>query len=48
MGNFDHPNVVSLLGICFKEKPHFIVLEYMEGGELKQFLRDIRPTEVWS
>eukprot|EP00057_Strongylocentrotus_purpuratus_P000758 XP_001182644.2 PREDICTED: leukocyte tyrosine kinase receptor [Strongylocentrotus purpuratus] len=45
MGNFDHPNVVSLLGICFKEKPHFIVLEYMEGGELKQFLRDIRPTE---
>nr|XP_054758504.1 leukocyte tyrosine kinase receptor-like [Lytechinus pictus] len=45
MGNFEHPNVVSLLGVCFKEKPHFIVLEYMEGGELKQFLRDIRPTE---
>ncbi|XP_038071785.1 ALK tyrosine kinase receptor-like [Patiria miniata] len=43
MGNFDHANIVSLKGVCFTQAPRFILLEFMAGGELKQFLRDSRP-----
>ncbi|XP_033627118.1 ALK tyrosine kinase receptor-like [Asterias rubens] len=43
MGNFRHPNIVSLKGVCFTQAPRFILLEYMAGGELRQFLRDSRP-----
>ncbi|XP_022083158.1 ALK tyrosine kinase receptor-like isoform X2 [Acanthaster planci] len=43
MGNFDHPYIVSLKGVCFTQAPRFILLEYMAGGELKQFLRESRP-----
>ena len=46
MGNFDHPNIVSLKGVCFTQAPRFILLEFMAGGELKQFLRDSRPRQV--
>ena len=46
MGNFDHPNIVSLMGVSFCQHPRFIVLEYMAGGELKVFLRESRPMDV--
>ena len=46
MGNFRHPNIVSLKGVCFTQAPRFILLEYMAGGELRQFLRDSRPRKV--
>ena len=46
MGNFDHPNIVSLTGVCFIQHPRFILLEYMAGGELKVFLRESRPHDV--
>ena len=46
MGNFDHPNIVSLTGVCFSQHPRFILLEYMAGGELKVFLRESRPHDV--
>lgn len=31
--NFDHPNLVKLLGICLKQ-PIKIVTEYMKHGEI--------------
>ena len=40
MTKFNHPHIVRLLGVCFKETPSFIVLEHMSGGDLKQYLRD--------
>ncbi|ESO83864.1 hypothetical protein LOTGIDRAFT_132698 [Lottia gigantea] len=39
-----HPNVVSYLGYCKSlDQPTFIILEYISGGNLIQFLRDRRP-----
>uniref|UniRef100_A0A1I8Q124 Tyrosine-protein kinase receptor n=1 Tax=Stomoxys calcitrans TaxID=35570 RepID=A0A1I8Q124_STOCA len=44
MANFDHPNIVRLIGVCFDSHPKFIVLELLEGGDLKNFLREVRQT----
>ncbi|XP_033102802.1 ALK tyrosine kinase receptor-like [Anneissia japonica] len=45
MNNFNHPNIVKFIGVCFTQHPRFIILELMAGGELKQFLRDNRPVQ---
>ena len=34
-----HPNLVQLLGVCTRELPFFIVTEYMEKGNLLDYLR---------
>ncbi|TNN61326.1 Inactive tyrosine-protein kinase 7 [Liparis tanakae] len=34
-----HPNVVRLLGLCREAEPHYMMLEYYDLGDLKQFLR---------
>uniref|UniRef100_A0A1A7WXT3 Inactive tyrosine-protein kinase 7 n=1 Tax=Iconisemion striatum TaxID=60296 RepID=A0A1A7WXT3_9TELE len=34
-----HPNVVRLLGLCREAEPHYMILEYYDLGDLKQFLR---------
>ena len=39
MSRLDHPNIVRLLGICVTDMP-FIMMEYMENGDLNQFLQD--------
>ncbi|KAM9810095.1 inactive tyrosine-protein kinase 7 isoform 2-T2 [Syngnathus typhle] len=38
-GKLNHPNVVRLLGLCREVEPHYMVLEYYDLGDLKQFLR---------
>lgn len=43
LSNFHHENIVSLFGVCFEQQPRLIVLEYLEGGDLKNFLRESRP-----
>lgn len=30
-------------GVSFDQQPKYIVLEYLEGGDLKNFLRESRP-----
>ncbi|KAM9476533.1 inactive tyrosine-protein kinase 7 isoform 1-T1 [Clarias gariepinus] len=35
----NHTNVVRLLGLCKDTEPHYMVLEYIDLGDLKQFLR---------
>ncbi|XP_067381849.1 inactive tyrosine-protein kinase 7 isoform X3 [Channa argus] len=35
----NHPNVVRLLGLCREAEPHYMILEYYDLGDLKQFLR---------
>eukprot|EP00095_Tigriopus_kingsejongensis_P006584 maker-scaffold445_size168248-snap-gene-0.27 protein:Tk06584 transcript:maker-scaffold445_size168248-snap-gene-0.27-mRNA-1 annotation:"hypothetical protein DAPPUDRAFT_60789" len=37
-----HPNVVSLLGCCTEKDPIFIIIEYVNGGTLQEFLRTSR------
>ncbi|XP_019951254.2 inactive tyrosine-protein kinase 7 [Paralichthys olivaceus] len=34
-----HPNVVRLLGLCREAEPHYMILEYYDLGDLKQYLR---------
>lgn len=33
-----HRNIVQLLGVCFEDKPLYIVMELCQGGNLKDFL----------
>ena len=37
-----HPNIVRLIGINFDRKPALMVLEYLQNGDLKTFLRNHR------
>ena len=45
MSHLKHENVVRLLGIC-NEQPKLMVVEYMENGDLHQFLRKRKPCEM--
>uniref|UniRef100_A0A8C3F6T7 Inactive tyrosine-protein kinase 7 n=1 Tax=Chrysemys picta bellii TaxID=8478 RepID=A0A8C3F6T7_CHRPI len=38
-GKLSHPNVGRLLGLCREAEPHYMILEYVDLGDLKQFLR---------
>ncbi len=40
-----NPHVIELLAVCFRGDPMLIVLEFMSNGDLKSFLRRVRPTE---
>ncbi|KAH9496200.1 Inactive tyrosine-protein kinase 7 [Bulinus truncatus] len=34
----EHPNIVRLLGVCREAEPMFMITEYCDWGDLKQFL----------
>ncbi|XP_065074260.1 tyrosine-protein kinase Fer isoform X2 [Ochlerotatus camptorhynchus] len=36
---YDHPNIVKLIGICVQKQPIMIVMELVSGGSLLMFLR---------
>ncbi len=38
MFSFDHPNIVKILGVCIEDMPCYLVFEYMDRGDLAQFL----------
>ena len=38
---FNHLNVLSLLAVCTKDNPRYMVFEYLEYGTLKNFLQSI-------
>eukprot|EP00049_Salpingoeca_infusionum_P017950 m.355097 g.355097 ORF g.355097 m.355097 type:complete len:2186 (+) comp17178_c0_seq1:509-7066(+) len=38
MAALEHPNIVSIVGVCTKELPIMAVLEFLEGGDLRDFL----------
>uniref|UniRef100_A0A914Q045 receptor protein-tyrosine kinase n=1 Tax=Panagrolaimus davidi TaxID=227884 RepID=A0A914Q045_9BILA len=40
MGQFDHENVIHLIGVVTKSEPVMIITEYMLNGALDKFLRD--------
>ncbi|XP_042320509.1 inactive tyrosine-protein kinase 7 [Sceloporus undulatus] len=44
-GKLNHSNVVRLLGLCREAEPHYMILEYVDLGDLKQFLRISRTKD---
>lgn len=38
---YSHPNVLSLLGVCNKEEPYYMIFENLEFGTLKHFLHTL-------
>ncbi|XP_019850411.1 PREDICTED: uncharacterized protein LOC100638128 isoform X2 [Amphimedon queenslandica] len=43
MGQFHHPNVVKLYGMVTIEEPMMIVLEFMNNGDMKNYLHTLQP-----
>ena len=39
MKDLDHPNIVQLLGIVSRERPVWIVLEFLQHGDVLSYLR---------
>ena len=44
LADFDHPNIVKLLGVCAIGKPMCLLLEYMGLSDLNEFLRSCSPS----
>uniref|UniRef100_A0A8C6TKW5 Tyrosine-protein kinase n=1 Tax=Neogobius melanostomus TaxID=47308 RepID=A0A8C6TKW5_9GOBI len=36
---YDHPNIVKLIGVCTQRQPIYIVMELISGGDFLSFLR---------
>ncbi|XP_006629143.1 tyrosine-protein kinase Fes/Fps [Lepisosteus oculatus] len=36
---YDHPNIVKLIGVCTQKQPIYIVMELVQGGDFLSFLR---------
>ena len=41
---YDHPNIVKLIGIAADCDPFYVVMELMPGGDFRSFLRKQGPT----
>ncbi|VDK60454.1 unnamed protein product [Gongylonema pulchrum] len=39
MKDLHHPNLVQLMGVCTREPPFYIITEYMNRGNLLDYLR---------
>ena len=40
MSRLDHPRIVRLLGVCSQQQPFAMIFEYMDLGDLRDFLRN--------
>lgn len=41
MRSLDHPNVLRFIGVLYKDKRLNLITEFIEGGTLKDFIRDM-------
>lgn len=44
LAEFDHPNIVKLLGVCAIGSPMCLLFEFMGRGDLNEFLRSCSPS----
>ena len=44
--NFNHPNIVKVLGVCIDNDPVYIIMELMPAGDLLKFLREAKRDHV--
>ncbi|XP_055363163.1 tyrosine-protein kinase Fes/Fps isoform X2 [Betta splendens] len=40
---YDHPNIVRLIGVCTQKQPIYIIMELVSGGDFLTFLRHEGP-----
>ncbi len=45
MAQLKDPNIVRVLGVCTRDEPQAVCVEYMKYGDLNQFLRQHIPAE---
>jgi discoidin domain receptor family protein 2 len=45
MSRLRDPNIVRVLGVCSRDEPLCVVIEYMRYGDLNQFLQQHCPAE---
>ena len=38
MSRLRHPNIVRLLAVCTQDEPYAMITEYMQNGDLNQYL----------
>lgn len=43
LAEFDHPNIVKLLGVCALGRPMCLLFEFMSPGDLSEYLRSCSP-----
>ncbi|XP_040434569.1 tyrosine-protein kinase Fer-like isoform X1 [Falco naumanni] len=47
---YDHPNIVKLIGVCTQRQPIYIVMELVSGGDFLSFLRkkkdELKPKQL--
>lgn len=43
LSEYDHPNIVKLLGVCAVGRPMCLLFEFMARGDLNEFLRSNSP-----
>ena len=43
LSDLRHPNIIMLYGVCTRIGPPMMILEFMENGDLYQFLRRHEP-----
>ncbi|XP_075254222.1 uncharacterized protein LOC142345777 isoform X3 [Convolutriloba macropyga] len=43
LSDLRHPNIIMLYGVCTRSGPPMMILEFMENGDLYQFLRRHEP-----
>ncbi|XP_057702429.1 tyrosine-protein kinase Fes/Fps isoform X1 [Corythoichthys intestinalis] len=43
---YDHPNIVKLIGVCTQKQPIYIIMELVKGGDLLSFLRQDGPNQT--
>ncbi|XP_077419898.1 tyrosine-protein kinase Fes/Fps isoform X2 [Vanacampus margaritifer] len=43
---YDHPNIVKLIGVCTQKQPIYIVMELVKGGDFLSFLRQEGPSQT--
>ncbi|XP_038063483.1 tyrosine-protein kinase ABL1-like isoform X2 [Patiria miniata] len=46
MKTIKHPNLVQLLGVCTREPPFYIITEFMQHGNLLEYLRENDDTTL--
>ena len=46
VARLSHPNIVSIYDVAFAEGVHYLIMEYVEGGSLKEYMDQHGPLPI--